>query len=48
MKYALQPGIEGAMDGKVQWLLKSDNKFYEARWRAFYLSPKSLQCMGGR
>ena len=31
MKFALHHGIQGAMDGKVQWLETSDNKLCEAR-----------------
>ena len=31
MKFALHPGIQGAMDGKVQYLETSDNKLCEAR-----------------
>ena len=30
-KFALYPGIQGTVDGKVQWLETSDNKVYKAR-----------------
>ena len=46
VKFAQQPGIEDAVDGKVQRLETSDNKLCKARWRAVHLAPKSLQYVG--
>ena len=44
MKFALHPGIQGTMNGNVQWLETSTNF---AKPDDECLAPKFLQCIGG-
>ena len=44
MKFALHPGIQGTMDGKVQLLETSDFIKPDDNRLTFCLAPKSLQC----